>query len=321
MSLFGQKETKEYNDLNEFFEKTSELLSTDKYISKMDFISFANSSKESYESLNLMDEKNVLSAWCKQNRIDIKAIKKYLEAYKTIEVKIKEHNDLFVKNHLKLDKDYLDKILIKDDPHIMLDEEQRRVVLSDEDYTLVIAGAGAGKTTTIEAKVKYLIDKQNVSPDRVLIVKPVRDKDGSDTGERMLGCTNYKKDGTGCNFNMLNRNYTRDKTKILKTDDGRIMKDNFKSVILNVFNSIKEIYKCNTKFRFNVKALADYLNGADSKIIQAFKLNEIGNAYGIFKEKSSYVSFKFINVMVESGLLNKVKNGSYENLDLNVESV
>jgi len=28
-------------------------------------------------------------------------------------------------------------------------DEQRRVVLSYEDYTLVIAGAGAGKTTTI----------------------------------------------------------------------------------------------------------------------------------------------------------------------------
>jgi len=171
MSLFGQRETKEFNDLKSFFEKTSELLSAYyKYISKKDFLFFANSSKESYESLTLMDEKNVLSAWCKQTRIDIKVLKKFLDAYKTIDNKVKEHNELFVKNHLKLDKEYLDKILIKDDPHIMLDEEQRRVVLSDEDYTLVIAGAGAGKTTTIEAKVKYLIDKQNVNPDRVLIV-------------------------------------------------------------------------------------------------------------------------------------------------------
>ena len=41
-----------------------------------------------------------------------------------------------------------------------LDEEQRRVVLSDEDYTLVVAGAGAGKTTTMAAKVKYLVEKE-----------------------------------------------------------------------------------------------------------------------------------------------------------------
>lgn len=42
--------------------------------------------------------------------------------------------------------------------------------MSDEDYTLVIAGVGAGKTTTIEAKVKYLVDKQNIDPSRILIV-------------------------------------------------------------------------------------------------------------------------------------------------------
>lgn len=35
------------------------------------------------------------------------------------------------------------------------------VVLSDEDHTLVIAGAGAGKTTTIAAKVRYLVEKQD----------------------------------------------------------------------------------------------------------------------------------------------------------------
>ena len=72
------------------------------------------------------------------------------------------------------DKTYLDEILLKDDPNIILDEEQRKVVLSDEDYTLVIAGAGAGKTTTIEAKVKYLVEKQNVDADKILIVSFTR---------------------------------------------------------------------------------------------------------------------------------------------------
>lgn len=43
---------------------------------------------------------------------------------------------------------------------IGFDEDQRRVVLTDEDYCLVIAGAGAGKTTTVAAKVKYLVDKK-----------------------------------------------------------------------------------------------------------------------------------------------------------------
>ena len=52
----------------------------------------------------------------------------------------------------------------------MLDEDQRRVILTDEDYCLVIAGAGAGKTTTVAAKVKYLAEKKNIDPAQILVV-------------------------------------------------------------------------------------------------------------------------------------------------------
>lgn len=38
----------------------------------------------------------------------------------------------------------------------MLDDEQRRSVVMDEDYCLIVAGAGAEKTTTMVAKVKFL---------------------------------------------------------------------------------------------------------------------------------------------------------------------
>ena len=56
------------------------------------------------------------------------------------------------------------------DSNIVLDEEQRRVVLNDEDYCLVIAGAGAGKTTTVAAKVRYLVEKKNVDPSKILVI-------------------------------------------------------------------------------------------------------------------------------------------------------
>ena len=55
---------------------------------------------------------------------------------------------------------YLDNILKAVNPNILLDEDQRRVILTDEDYCLVIAGAGAGKTTTVAAKVKYLVERE-----------------------------------------------------------------------------------------------------------------------------------------------------------------
>ncbi|HET6786145.1 MAG TPA: UvrD-helicase domain-containing protein, partial [Erysipelotrichaceae bacterium] len=71
---------------------------------------------------------------------------------------------------LKIDDPYFDKILSKVDPRIKLDKEQREVIVSKDKNTLVVAGAGAGKTTTMAAKVKYLVERQTVKPEEIIIV-------------------------------------------------------------------------------------------------------------------------------------------------------
>lgn len=175
MGLFGYKNNKNEFIVVEFFCKQIDLLlNLDKYISKKDYLSFYNETLDVYKDLTLMEEKLVLKEWCKKNSIDYKLLNKYLDKFARTEELIKKHNNEFIDNHLKLDKEYLDDILKKDDPNIILDEEQRRAVLSDEDYTLVVAGAGAGKTTTIEAKVKYLVEKQKVNAEKILIVSFTR---------------------------------------------------------------------------------------------------------------------------------------------------
>lgn len=83
---------------------------------------------------------------------------------------IRQHNQIFIQKHLESEKDYLDNILKSVDPAISLDAEQRQVILSDEDYTLVIAGAGAGKTTTVAAKVRYLVECQHIDPEKILVI-------------------------------------------------------------------------------------------------------------------------------------------------------
>ena len=92
----------------------------------------------------------------------------------TIKITSKKQNYIvsrsFVQTKLNKEKKYLDEILKDVDPKIMLDDDQRKVILTDEDYCLVIAGAGAGKTTTIAAKVKYLVEKKNVDPKQILII-------------------------------------------------------------------------------------------------------------------------------------------------------
>ena len=49
-----------------------------------------------------------------------------------------------------------------------LDKYQRKVVLDNSERLLVVAGAGSGKTLTIIAKVKYLIERCNVKEDEIL---------------------------------------------------------------------------------------------------------------------------------------------------------
>ena len=174
MSPFGKNDIKEYQVLDSFSKFLDSLLSKDEYISRKLYLEQYNNLSDIYKELTLLEEKKVLQAWCKSNKVEYKEILDLLHEYKSTHQAVKTHNSEYVRKHLVSDKQYLDEVLLKDDPNIKLDEEQRTVVLSDEDYTLVIAGAGAGKTTTIEAKVKYLVDKKQVDPNRVLIVSFTR---------------------------------------------------------------------------------------------------------------------------------------------------
>ena len=56
------------------------------------------------------------------------------------------------------------------DKNIILDEKQIKKIKDNSKIILVIAGAGSGKTTTMAAKVKYLIEKKNVRNDEILII-------------------------------------------------------------------------------------------------------------------------------------------------------
>ncbi len=93
-----------------------------------------------------------------------------MDQYDRFDELVNQHNQEYIEKEKEEEKDYLDHILDDCDPDILLDDDQRNVVLSDADHCLVVAGAGAGKTTTIAAKVKYLVEKQNVPPSSILVI-------------------------------------------------------------------------------------------------------------------------------------------------------
>lgn len=175
MGFFNKtNNAEEYKKIDNFLNYIDNLLNMDSYISKKQYLTQYNEVKEMYDKIKYMENENILVAWCKQKKINVKDLNYLVNKYVSVENSIDKHNVLYVEKHLKEDESYLDTILCEDDPNINLDIDQRKVVLSDEDYTLVIAGAGAGKTTTIEAKVKYLVDKKSIEPARILIVSFTR---------------------------------------------------------------------------------------------------------------------------------------------------
>lgn len=165
-----------YSGIFVFNNKIEELLKQDSFIARSDYKNLIVEYKDLYDSILNFYNNNLISDFSKKYNIKISEINRFSNLYKEIQdlkkesPTIKKHNEEYIKKHLDSQKQYLDTILRDCDPNIMLDEEQRRVILSDEDHTLVIAGAGAGKTTTIAAKVKYLTEKQNIKPSQILVI-------------------------------------------------------------------------------------------------------------------------------------------------------
>ncbi len=142
----------------------------DSYIAKSDYKDKLQQYEKVVEFFTIMDENQMLSHFCETNGVTTNEVQKIMNQYTHIENIVDEHNENFLLTTMQREKEYLDTILKDVDPTVMLDDDQRRVVLTDEDYQLVIAGAGAGKTTTVAAKVKYLVEKKGIQPSQILVV-------------------------------------------------------------------------------------------------------------------------------------------------------
>lgn len=107
-------------------------------------------------------------------RVDVDALKRFLTKMLELPNDIAAHNSNYVNTVLERDKRYFDQILKDIDPKIQLDEEQRRAIVTDDDYCLLVAGAGAGKTTTMAAKVKHLVEKKHIQPEEIIVISYTR---------------------------------------------------------------------------------------------------------------------------------------------------
>jgi len=134
------------------------LLGSDKYISKIEYLSW-------YEKWKYIEP--IVNEYLK---LDIaSATESEIETLKTIflngETEIKLKNKRFIQNELERNSVFFDNI--EDHP---LTENQRTTIVVDEKNNLVVAGAGTGKTSTIIGKAGYLLKNNHVKPDELLLI-------------------------------------------------------------------------------------------------------------------------------------------------------
>ena len=140
------------------------------YVARSEYAQLIPEYKETVEFFRVLQSSKMLKNYCVQNGITEDEVLKIIDIYNHLGERVNAANDEYIKNQMVSEKEYLDNILKDVDPAIMLDEDQRKVILTDEDYSLVIAGAGAGKTTTVAAKVKYLVEKKGIEPRDILVI-------------------------------------------------------------------------------------------------------------------------------------------------------
>ena len=133
----------QFNLLNDYHKKLD--------LSKYNYIDFS-------QKINIINDVAELIS-----RIDMQHLFYDFKIHNNLDEMVKVHNEEWI--NVNLNNPLFDSINNRS-----LDTEQRKSVLTDELSTLVVAGAGSGKTLTICGKVEYLLKEKNVNPNDILLL-------------------------------------------------------------------------------------------------------------------------------------------------------
>lgn len=214
----------------------------------------------------------------------------------------KTHNEEFINKELADNKTYFDNVL----GSYPLDPQQRDSIVKLEDNCLVIASAGSGKTSTILGKAKYLVERRNIDPAKVLLITYTR-KAANELHERM------KIEGMTCStFHALAYN-------IIAQVTGQAPSICDADVPLNVFHKLIE-----TNGNF-LHAVNNYiinqqsLMGLEHDYLDAFSYFEDRKKYGIqalFRDVDGKIIFtrseeekRLVSILTRLGVPFRYENG------------
>lgn len=207
-----------------------------------------------------------------------------------------KHNKKFIKKELLETKSLLDNI-----NGYPLDLSQRKAVLTDEISTLLIAGAGSGKTLTIIGKIRYLIEVKKINPSEILCISFTREATNSLKNKLII---NYNYDIDVFTFHKLALNIIKEHKKV------SISNDNLLEYIVNEYFYIienEELIKYIKKYNL------DQLKKLIITFINLFKCNN-HNIKKFLKIKSDK---NLLSIIVNIYLIYENELKSTESMDFN----
>lgn len=134
-----------------FYYNINQYITDNKYITYSNYKTIKNKYFDIYEK--------------SRTKILFPPIVKFNKYYQNLYKNLQLINEDYIKRELVANKDFFDSIF-----NYPLDIDQRKAIIIDDDYNLIIAGAGTGKTSTMIGKIKYLVAKKKISPESIMAI-------------------------------------------------------------------------------------------------------------------------------------------------------
>lgn len=227
------------------------LLDDNHYFSHSEMLGFVEKNELFLSQLDFINECDAFNRFSEPEKTS-----HFYRLMQNIESERENHNKKFVEKELTDNSEYFDNIL-----SYPLDKQQRESIVKLEDNCLVISSAGSGKTSTMIGKLRYLVDKRGISPERILTITYTR-KAAEELTQRLKGT------GLECiTFHKLALNiikHAEAKKPSICTDDlfhkifyEMLGEDAFKKVVLNYLTDYKSTVKPEHEYTSSIDYYAD----------------------------------------------------------------
>ena len=249
-----------------------------KYIS----IKEKNTIIKEYKKNYLKFKRNIFSYLFKTKRT-------FIKYYKNIDNYISDNNRIYINNEYNRNKKLLDNI-----KGYKLDNEQLKCVINEEDSCLIIAGAGSGKSLTLIAKIRYLIETKYIEEKEILCISFTKESSNKLKNELK---TYYNYDIDVFTFHKLALNILKDNNiefNIAQEDLLNYLVDEFYSTLIH---QIPILEKLTIKYFFgNLNKCYEDISPNDMKVfkktvITFIRLFKANNQY----ENEIYTYIKKVN--------------------------